>query len=166
MTQAIAQLLALRRMREQQAAAQLQSVVARHRQQQDLLAEMKVREQETAVAVASRIAELYRLCVNDRLSRGDLDLLAAKVNGQYLLEAEMHAAVAGAGKTLAAMAVDVDAARRLLLDRSRNVQKLDLIQDNLRMAAERAAEIAAEAEAERPAAPAAQFLSPQEAAFP
>lgn len=153
MSRALPQLLALRRTREQQAAAQLQRAVARHREQEELLARMEVREKETEMAVATQIAHLYRQCVNLRLSRADLDLLMAKVDGQYALEAEMHAAVVAAGKELAAIAAEVEAARKLMLERSRNVQKLDLIVDTLRVEAERAAEVTAEAEAERPQAP-------------
>lgn len=162
MTRALPQLLALRRTREQQAAAQLQRVMARHREQEELLARMEVREKETEVAVATHIAQLYRQCVNISLSRADLDLLAAKVDGQYALEAEMHAAVLAAGKDLAAIAAEAEAARKVMLERSRNVQKLDLIVDNLRAEAERAAEIIAESEAERPSIP----PCPPEAIFP
>lgn len=150
MSKSLTQLLSLRRNREQQAAIQLQRALARQREHEKALARAYDTATETAKAATARIAELYRQCVNDRLSRGDLDLLGAQVDGQYARAAETRAAVLTAEKTLAGVLTEVDTARAHLIEQSRNVQKLDLILADLRSAAERAAEINAEAEAERP----------------
>lgn len=160
MNKSLTQLLSLRRNREQQAAIQLQRMLEREREHEEALERARRKAMETARNAAERIAELYDRCVNERLNRGDLDLLTAQVDGQYAREAQTRVAMVTAEKALTGVRTEVEAARAHLAEQSRNVQKLDLIRADLRATAEKAAEINAEAEAERPSIPSSSHQDP------
>jgi hypothetical protein len=152
MTQSLSQLLSLRKRREQQAETDLQRTFARYREQEARVSHLTQRQCELAMAVASRIATLYRNSVESRLGPGDLETLAASVEEQYRLETEMTTIVAAETAVLAAIGDEVTQARGVLREQTRAVQKLEQMLDEVERKAEQTAEIIAEAEAERPAA--------------
>lgn len=152
MTKSLEQLLTLRRMREQQAEAQLQCAMARRLDHERVLERLRREERETVAEVTDRVTQLYQSCIGNPMHNADLDLLAARVDGQYRREADIHASVAAAAEIHADLSATVAAARKVVTERGRNVQKLDLILGDLRQRSDQIAEIMAESEAERPLA--------------
>jgi hypothetical protein len=153
------QLLGLRRMRERQASAELARALAKQREQETRLTWLRDQQRLLTAAIAQRIATLYRDSVQSLLSRGDLDLLVAAVDHQYRLEADMQTAIHGAETHLATLTHETDEARRQMLERSRTVQKLEQLLDEIRLKAGKQAEVFEEAEAERPFVPSEPSLS-------
>lgn len=152
MTNPLLQLAALRRIREQQASAELQRRTTRLREHEEELARLRADEEDTLKASAGRIARLYGHCVDSPLSPAELDMLMLAVDRQYTLRAEARAAVIAAEEALQQVQAEMEEARRKVTECRRNVEKLDLIFEKSRVAADRRAEVIAEAEAERPPA--------------
>jgi hypothetical protein len=149
-TQALEQLLALRRLRERQASSALARALARQQEQERQLAEMKQQQRALAEAVVARISAIYQASIDSLFLPGELDILVAAVDHQYRLEAEMQTAVQAAQALLATLTQETEQARRLMQERSRTVQKLDSLATEFRAAADARAEIVEESEAERP----------------
>jgi hypothetical protein len=150
---ALRQLLDLRRLRERQASAELARRRALEHEQEARVVWLREQQGLLNAAIAQRIAALYRDSLESLLSRGDLDLLVAAVDHQYRLEADMRAAIHAAESHLATLAHETEEARRQMQERSRAVQKLEQLLDEMSIRTARQAEVFEEAEAERPFAP-------------
>lgn len=146
MTDALTKLLALRRMRERQAAAAFEKAAGKHRAQSEHVAGLERRQAAFLVETRERISGLYAGCVGSRMSRGDLERLTATVDHLNHCQTEMRVMVAGQRQLRDHLANEAESARQARIARERTVRKLEFLLDDMASDAARAAEAAAEAE--------------------
>lgn len=153
MSAQLKQLLALRRDRHSQAQTRMSAAAHALGEARDQLARLRQDSIRLDGDVAATIDRLYRDSVGARLTLGGLELLAARVEGQYRRQAEMRARIKAAEKVVAERTAVAEQARADLTLASRNVEKLDQMVGVLAAEAAARAEANAEDEAERPFTP-------------
>jgi flagellar biosynthesis chaperone FliJ len=150
MSAAMGRLLDLRRSRERQAEIELSRALAEWRRQTDHVAELERRLETFTHDSNLHIAALYRATVGGELGPSGIDILIETVDAQYRLQRDMRVLVATQKRLLDQLDEAVAKARATLNERRRTVLKLTALVEEIARDAARAAEIAAEAEAERP----------------
>lgn len=154
MSAQLRQLLALRRDRHRQAQTRMSAAASALAEARDALTRLRADSRWLDGDVAATIQRLYQDSVGARLNLGGLELLAARVEGQYRRQADMRARIKAMEKQVAERESLAEDARADLTLASRNVEKLDQMVGVLAAEADARAEANAEDEAERPFLPA------------
>lgn len=147
MSAALKPLLALRRNRESQAQTRMGAAANALRAAEDGLARLGRDSVALDADVAATIDALYRQSVGARLSRGELDMLAARVEGQYQRQAAMRERIAAARQTVEERDLAAAEARTALAAARRDTMKLQQMVETMEREAAARAEAQAEDEA-------------------
>lgn len=146
MSDAIAQLLALRRMRERQAATAFETARRKHREQEAHVAALEQQQEALTVETRTRIESMYRSCIGTAMTGGDLERLTGAVDRLNIRMTETRVMVAGQRQHRDYLSDEAEKARQTRVQRERTVRKLEHLLEDLESEAARAAEVAAESE--------------------
>lgn len=152
MTDQLAKLLDLRRLRERQATADQQRAARRHATQAAHVQSVEAREREVIRDADQRIEQLYADVIGAALSLADLERLAADIDRQRQRKVDMRIELASQRQHREHLAAEAEKARQALLSRQRTVRKLEGMADEMAKTAVSLAEAKAENDLERPTA--------------